>query len=97
MFIGEDIGRHNAMDKLVGMVLSESKEIFIESFIIFSGRLSFELVHKARRAGISTLVSIGAPSSLAIDIALEHGLTIVGFAKNNNLTVYTGPTRIKDE
>tara|TARA_B100001758_G_scaffold26275_1_gene18350 strand:- start:126 stop:932 length:807 start_codon:yes stop_codon:yes gene_type:complete len=97
LFIGEDIGRHNAMDKLVGMVLSESKEIFIETFIIFSGRLSFELVHKARRAGISTLVSIGAPSSLAIDIALEHGLTIVGFAKNNNLTVYTGPTRIKDE
>ena len=46
---------------------------------------------------ISTLVSIGAPRRLAIDIALEHGLTIVGFAKNNNLTVYTGPTRIKDE
>ena len=94
MFIGEDIGRHNAMDKLVGSVLSKSNEIFIESFIIFSGRLSFELVHKARRAGISILVSIGAPSSLAIDIAVEHGLTIVGFAKNNSMTVYTGRTRI---
>ena len=94
MFIGEDIGRHNAMDKLVGSVLSKSNKIFIESFIIFSGRLSFELVHKARRAGISILVSIGAPSSLAIDIAVEHGLTIVGFAKNNSMTVYTGRTRI---
>ena len=94
MFIGEDIGRHNAMDKLVGSVLSKSNKIFIESFIIFSGRLSFELVHKARRAGISVLVSIGAPSSLAIDIAVEHGLTIVGFAKNNSMTVYTGRTRI---
>lgn len=94
LFIGEDIGRHNAMDKLVGNVLSNSSHSFFESFIIFSGRLSFELVHKARRAGISILVSIGAPSSLAIDIAIEHGLTIVGFAKNNNMTVYTGRARI---
>ena len=94
LFIGEDIGRHNAMDKLVGNVMSISNEIFFDSFIIFSGRLSFELVHKARRAGICILVSIGAPSSLAIDIAVEHGLTIVGFAKNNSMTVYTGRTRI---
>ena len=96
LFIGEDIGRHNAMDKLVGNVLSNSVDIFFQTFIIFSGRLSFELVHKARRAGISTLVSIGAPSSLAIDIAVEHGLTIVGFAKNKNMTVYTGRARIKN-
>ena len=96
LFIGEDIGRHNAMDKLVGNVLSNSADIFLQTFIIFSGRLSFELVHKARRAGISTLVSIGAPSSLAIDIAVEHGLTIVGFAKNKNMTVYTGRARIKN-
>ena len=82
------------MDKLVGNVISISNEIFFECFIIFSGRLSFELVHKARRAGICILVSIGAPSSLAIDIAVEHGLTIVGFAKNNSMTVYTGRTRI---
>ena len=94
LFIGEDIGRHNAMDKLVGNVLSNSADIFLQTFIIFSGRLSFELVHKARRAGISILVSIGAPSSLAIDIAVEHGLTIVGFAKNKNMTVYTGRARI---
>jgi len=96
LFIAEDIGRHNAMDKLVGEVLSKSPSLFLENFIVFSGRLSFELVHKSRRAGISTLVSIGAPSSLAIDIAIEHGLTIVGFAKNNNMTVYTGRTRIKN-
>ena len=96
LFIGEDIGRHNAMDKLVGNVLSNSVDIFLQTFIIFSGRLSFELVHKARRAGISILVSIGAPSSLAIDIAVEHGLTIVGFAKNKNMTVYTGRARIKN-
>ena len=96
LFIGEDIGRHNAMDKLVGNVLSNSVDIFFQTFIIFSGRLSFELVHKARRAGISILVSIGAPSSLAIDIAVEHGLTIVGFAKNKNMTVYTGRARIKN-
>ena len=96
LFIGEDIGRHNAMDKLVGNVLSNSVDIVLQTFIIFSGRLSFELVHKARRAGISILVSIGAPSSLAIDIAVEHGLTIVGFAKNKNMTVYTGRARIKN-
>jgi FdhD protein len=94
LFIAEDIGRHNAMDKLVGSIMSESPEIFSKSFILFSGRLSFELVHKARRAGIPVLVAIGAPSSLAIDIALEHGLTLVGFAKNNNMTVYSGRGRI---
>jgi FdhD protein len=82
------------MDKLVGTVLCSSDNIFAESFILFSGRLSFELVHKARRAGISVLIAIGAPSSLAIDIALEHGLTLVGFTKNNNMTVYSGKGRI---
>jgi FdhD protein len=51
-------------------------------------------VHKARRAGIAVLIAIGAPSSLAIDIALEHGLTLVGFTKNNNMTVYSGRGRI---
>jgi FdhD protein len=94
LFIAEDIGRHNAMDKLVGTVLCSSDNIFAESFILFSGRLSFELVHKARRAGISVLIAIGAPSSLAIDIALEHGLTLVGFTKNNKMTVYSGKGRI---
>ena len=94
LFITEDIGRHNAMDKLVGSVLLSSENIFSDSFILFSGRLSFELVHKARRAGISVLIAIGAPSSLAIDIALEHGLTLVGFTKNNNMTVYSGRGRI---
>ena len=94
LFSAEDIGRHNAMDKLVGKVLLSSKKAFVESFILFSGRLSFELVHKARRAGIPVLIAIGAPSSLAIDIALEHGLTLVGFTKNNNMTVYSGRGRI---
>ena len=92
--ITEDIGRHNAMDKLVGSVLLSKKNVFSDSFILFSGRLSFELVHKARRAGIAVLIAIGAPSSLAIDIALEHGLTLVGFTKNNNMTVYSGRGRI---
>lgn len=94
LHIAEDIGRHNAMDKLVGTVLLSSDNVFLESFILFSGRLSFELVHKARRAGIPILIAIGAPSSLAIDIALEHGLTLVGFTKNSNMTVYSGRGRI---
>lgn len=93
LLVTEDIGRHNAMDKLVGTFLLSSVD-FSETFVLFSGRISFELVHKARRAGIPVIVAIGAPSSLAIDIALEHGMTLIGFTKNNNMTVYSGRGRI---
>ncbi len=85
------------MDKLVGSYVAE-RQVPVNGLISFvSGRASFELVQKSIRAGFSIMVAIGAPSSLAIDLANEHGLTLVCFAKNESITVYTGIRRIVDQ
>ena len=65
--------------------------------LIVSGRASFELVHKAIRAGFSIMVAVGAPSSLAVEMSREHGLTLVGFAKRGSLTIYSSPSRISTD
>ena len=92
--IAEDIGRHNAMDKLIGNALKNNYLPVKNEIVVVSGRASFELVQKSLRAGFPIMVALGAPSSLAIDLALEHGMTLVGFAKKNKITIFSGSKRI---
>ena len=92
--IFEDVGRHNAMDKLVGSYLSDRliPANRLASFV--SGRASFELVQKSIRAGFPIMVAIGAPSTLAVDLAKEHGKTLICFAKKESIAVYSGVRRV---
>ncbi|HEY8762567.1 MAG TPA: formate dehydrogenase accessory sulfurtransferase FdhD [Solirubrobacteraceae bacterium] len=90
----EDVGRHNAMDKVIGRALLDGL-VPLEGWILcVSGRLSFELVQKAAVAGAPILVGVGAPSSLAISVAEDRGLTLCGFARGERVNVYTHPERI---
>ena len=93
----EDVGRHNAVDKLIGAILIEKKIPASKSILVLSGRISFELVQKAARAGIQFIAAIGAPSSLAIDMAKKHHITMVGFLKNSSFNIYSGSERINAE
>ncbi len=90
----EDVGRHNAMDKVIGWALGEGLVPCGDSLLCVSGRLSFELVQKAAVAGAPILVGVGAPSSLAIALAEELSMTLCGFARGGSLNVYTGPERV---
>lgn len=91
----EDVGRHNAMDKVLGALLLEDRlSLLKNSMVLVSGRASFELVQKALMADVPLLASIGAPSSLALQLAQRHGMTLVGFLKPDGFNVYSGPERI---
>jgi FdhD protein len=92
----EDVGRHNAMDKVVGRALLDGRLPLNGWVLCVSGRLSFELVQKAAVAGAPILIGVGAPSSLAIELAGDRGLTLCGFARRGNVNVYTHPERISD-
>ena len=91
----EDVGRHNAMDKVVGWALAEGIVPLHPRLLCVSGRLSFELVQKAAVAGAPILVGVGAPTSLAVSLADDRGLTLCGFARDGGVNVYTRPDRVR--
>lgn len=90
----EDVGRHNAVDKVVGWALREGRLPLTGHVLAVSGRASFELVQKAVMAGLPAMVAVSAPSSLAVDLAVESGVTLVGFTRGRTANVYSRPDRL---
>ena len=96
LHIAEDVGRHNALDKLIGHVRTNEMLKPLEQFVMCSGRLGFDIIQKAVMSGIGMIVGIGAPTSLALDLAEKFDITLIGFIKKNKYNIYTGNWRISE-